>query len=257
VSGSGRFDLQGRVALVTGASSGIGEATSLALAEAGADVVLGVRTPEHALELGDRIGALGRRFHVAEMDVTDPTACANAIDAATARVGEIDVLVNNAGGGIDGAAIDARAEDFDTVVATNVKAPYFLSQRIARRLIELERAGAIVNVSSQAALVALPNESLYCLAKAALSHMTRGHALEWGEYGIRVNAVAPTFVETPGTARALADDAFRADTIERIAALKRLGTPEEIAWSIVYLVSSAASLVTGHTLTIDGGWTIR
>lgn len=253
----GPFDLSGRVALVTGASRGIGEATSLALAEAGADVVLGVRTPDRALALHDRIAALGRRCLVARMDVTNPGECETAIDTAITAMGGIDVLVNNAGGGVEDAAIDVSPEDFDAVVAMNVKAPYFLSQRVARHLIETERPGCIVNVSSQAALVALPGESVYCLAKAALSHMTRCHALEWGPHGIRVNAVAPTFVTTPGTAKALSDEAFHADTVERIAALHRLGTPEEVAWSIVYLSSPAASLVTGHTLTIDGGWTIR
>lgn len=251
------FDLTGRVALVTGASSGIGAATAIALAQAGADVVLGVRTPSKARKVAEQITGFGRRSYVVEMDVTDLPQCDAAIQDAAGAMGPIDILVNNAGGGIEGLALEAKPADFDTVVAQNVKAPYFLSQSFARALIPHNQTGDIINVSSQAALVALPGESIYCLAKAALSHMTRCLAVEWGEHNIKVNAVAPTFIETPGTANALSDPAFKADTIERIAALRRLGKPEEVAASIVYLASPAAALVTGHTLVIDGGWTIR
>jgi 2-deoxy-D-gluconate 3-dehydrogenase len=117
--------------------------------------------------------------------------------------------------------------------------------------------GAIVNIASQAGLVALPGESSYCVSKAAVVHLTRCHAVEWGEYGIRVNAVAPTFIETDGTSAALSDPAFREDTIERIAALHRIGVPIEVSGAVVFLASDAASLVTGQTLAIDGGWTAR
>jgi 2-deoxy-D-gluconate 3-dehydrogenase len=117
--------------------------------------------------------------------------------------------------------------------------------------------GAIVNIASQAGLVALPGESSYCIAKAAVIHMTRCLAVEWGALGVRVNAVAPTFIETDGTAAALGDDAFRADVVERIAALHRIGTPREVSAAVVFLASSAASMITGQTLAIDGGWTAR
>ena len=117
--------------------------------------------------------------------------------------------------------------------------------------------GRIVNLSSQAALVALPGEPVYCAAKAAVSHLTRCLAVEWGGHGINVNAVAPTFIETPGTAPALSDPAFRADTVARIAALHRIGQPVEVAGAVVFLASPAASLITGHTLVVDGGWSVR
>jgi NAD(P)-dependent dehydrogenase (short-subunit alcohol dehydrogenase family) len=112
-------------------------------------------------------------------------------------------------------------------------------------------------MSSQAGFVALPTESVYCLNKAAVAHLTKCLAVEWGQYNIRVNAVAPTFIFTPGTEKALSDPAFRADTVERIAALHRIGEPREVAGAVVFLASPAASLITGHTLVIDGGWTVR
>ena len=120
-----------------------------------------------------------------------------------------------------------------------------------------QRGGRIINVSSQAGFVALPAESVYCVTKAAIVHLTKCLAVEWGRYGITVNAVAPTFIETPGTEACLADPEFRADVVERIAALHRIGQPMDVAGSVVFLASSAASLITGHTLVIDGGWTAR
>ena len=117
--------------------------------------------------------------------------------------------------------------------------------------------GRIINMSSQAGFIALPGEAVYCLSKAAVAHMTKCMAVEWGKYGILVNAVAPTFIETDGTADALADPAFRDDVVERIAALHRIGTPEEVSGAVVFLASPAASLITGQTLIIDGGWTAR
>ena len=200
---------------------------------------------------------MGRRAVGLQMDVTDLPQSYAAVDRAIAELGRIDILVNNAGGGIDDRAIDVKEADFDHAIALNVKSTFFLSQRVARHMIASGRGGRIVNLSSQAALVALPGEPVYCLAKAAVSHLTRCLAVEWGEFGIAVNAVAPTFIETPGTASALADPAFRADTVERIAALHRIGQPVEVAGAVLFLASPAASLITGHTLVIDGGWTVR
>jgi NAD(P)-dependent dehydrogenase (short-subunit alcohol dehydrogenase family) len=146
--------------------------------------------------------------------------------------------------------------DFDAVWQLNTRSTFFISQHAARAM-RASGDGSIVNVASQAGLVALPGESSYCVSKAAVLHMTRVHAVEWGEYGIRVNAVAPTFIETDGTAAALSDPEFHADTIERIAALHRIGAPTEVSGVVVFLCSPAASLVTGQALAIDGGWTAR
>lgn len=247
--------LEGRRALVTGASRGIGRDTALALAEAGAHVVLGVRTPGTADDVAAEIARAGGTSSAIELDATRLDEARAAIDAIAAEIGPIDILVNNAGGGIDAPAIDVTEDDFDAVWALNVRSSFFLSQHVVRQL--PASGGAIVNIASQAGLVALPGESSYCIAKAAVIHMTRCLAVEWGELGVRVNAVAPTFIETDGTAAALGDDAFRADVVERIAALHRIGTPREVSAAVVFLASPAASMITGQTLAIDGGWTAR
>jgi NAD(P)-dependent dehydrogenase (short-subunit alcohol dehydrogenase family) len=251
------FDLSGQVALVTGAGRGLGRAIALALAGAGADIALGLRDAAADGGLAEAIAAVGRRALRLQMDVTDLGQARAAIDRALAELGRLDILVNNAGGGIDAMALDVAEADFDHVVALNVKSTFFLSQHAARHMIAAGRGGRIVNLSSQAALVALPGEPVYCLAKAAVSHLTRCLAVEWGEHGITVNAVAPTFIETPGTEDALADAGFRADTLGRIAALHRIGKPVEVSGAVLFLASPAASLITGHTLAIDGGWTAR
>ena len=147
--------------------------------------------------------------------------------------------------------------DYDQTCAVNLKGTFFVSQAVGRRMIR-QRRGRIVNLSSQAGFVALPGESVYCMTKAAIAHLTKCLAVEWGPYGITVNAVAPTFIATPGTEGALENDpAFKADVLERIAALHRVGQPMDVAGAIVFLASPAASLITGHTLLIDGGWTAR
>jgi NAD(P)-dependent dehydrogenase (short-subunit alcohol dehydrogenase family) len=253
---SAPFDLSGQTALVTGAARGLGRAIALSLAGAGADVALGLRDPLIDGGLVAEIEALGRRALPLAMDVTDLDQSRAAITAAAAEFGRLDILVNNAGGGIGGAAIDVREEDFDAVWGLNTRSTFFISQAAARAM-RNSGGGAIVNIASQAGLVALPGESSYCVSKAAVIHMTRVHAVEWGEYGIRVNAVAPTFIETDGTAAALSDPVFKADTVERIAALHRIGVPTEVSGAVVFLASPAASLVTGQTLAIDGGWTAR
>jgi len=249
-------DLTGQVALVTGAARGLGRAIAVSLAQAGADVAIGLRDVAIDNGLVAEIEALGRRVLPVELEATDLASGRAAIDRACSELGRLDILVNNAGGGIGDAAIDVREEDFDAVITLNTKAPFFLSQHAAKHM-RGHGGGSIVNIASQAGLVALPGESSYCISKAAVVHMTRCHAVEWGEYGIRVNAVAPTFIETDGTAAALGDPIFRADTVDRIAALHRIGVPTEVSGAVVFLASPAASLITGQTLAIDGGWTAR
>jgi len=250
------FDLTGQVALVTGAARGLGQAISLALAHAGANVALGLRDVNTGGEVADQIGAMGRRAFPLQMDVTHLDQIFRAVDATAAHFGKIDILVNNAGLAPENLAENVREDDFDLTLAVNLKGTFFASQAVGRLMIR-QKSGRIINLSSQAGFAALPTESVYCMTKAAIAHLTKCLAVEWGKYNITVNAVAPTFIHTPGTDGALANPEFRSDVIERIAALHRIGEPMEVAGAIVFLASSAASLITGETILIDGGWTAR
>ena len=251
-----RFDLTGQVALVTGAARGLGRAISLALANAGADVALGFRDANVGGDVAPLIEGMGRRSLPVQMDVTRTDQVFRAVDDTVANLGRLDILVNNAGLGPENPAEDVREEDFDLTVAVNVKGTFFASQAAGRAMIA-QGNGRIINLSSQAGFVALPTESVYCMTKAAIVHLTKCLAVEWGQHGITVNALAPTFISTPGTESALADPEFRTDVLERIAALHRVGEPMDVAGAVVFLASPAASLITGETILIDGGWTAR
>ena len=191
------FGLEGRVALVTGASRGIGRALALALAAAGADVVLGVREQSVGDELAQQITATGRRAHVELLDVTSRTRSRARSPVRCRALGRIDILVNNAGLGPENPAEDVTRGDFDLTCAVNLKGTFFVCQAVGRQMIR-QGYGRIVNLGSQAGFVALPGESVYCMTKAAITHLTKCLAVEWGPHGITVNAVAPTFIVTPG-----------------------------------------------------------
>lgn len=254
---AGRFDLDGRIALVTGAARGLGRAIALALAEAGADLALGLRDASRDAGLAREIRDLGRRALPLQMDVTRLEEVDAAVAATVEQLGSLDLLINNAGGGAGLVpAEEVSVAAFDRTLNVNLRGAFFAC-RAAFEPMRERGFGRIVTVSSQAALVALPGEAAYCSAKAAVSHLTRCLAVEWGRHGITVNSVAPTFVRTPGTEPVLSDPQFRAEVEERIAALHRIGEPDEVAGAVVFLCSPAASLITGETLVIDGGWTIR
>ncbi len=251
-----RFDLNGQVALVTGAARGLGRAISLALANAGADVALGLRDPESAKDLADEITAMGRRALRVPMDVTDLEQVQSAVKETVSSFGRLDVLVNNAGLGPENPAEDVTPDDFALTFDVNVRGTFFASQAAGRVMIE-QGQGRIINLGSQAGLVALPGESVYCASKAAIAHLGKCLAIEWGQHGITVNTVAPTFIRTDGTEPDLADPVFEADVIERIAGLHRIGDPMDVAGAVVFLASPAAALITGTTVVVDGGWTAR
>jgi len=209
-----RFDLTGQVALVTGAARGLGNAISLALAHAGADVALGLRDVNARGDLADQIGAMGRRAMPLQMDVRRLDQIFQAVDDTVRHLGRLDILVNNAGLAPDNLAENVREADFDLTLAVNLKGTFFASQAAGRVMIR-QKSGRIINMSSQAGFVALPNESVYCMTKAAIAHLTKCLAIEWGKYNITVNAVAPTFIRTPGTEGALANPEFCSDVFFR------------------------------------------
>ena len=248
------FRLDGQVALVTGAARGLGRAIALALAEAGAAVAVGLRDKAQDAGVVAEIEKLGGKALPLQMDTAD----LKQIEAAPALVleqfGRFDLLVNNTGVAPTNDALDVTEADFDRTLRINLKGTFFASQAAAKIMKE-HGGGRIVNMGSQAGAVALPTESIYCMTKAGIAHLTKCLAVEWGQYGINVNAVAPTFIHTPGTAPALSDPEFHAQTVKNIAALHRIGEPTEVAGAVVFLASPAASLITGHTLLIDGGWT--
>ena len=192
------FELTGQVALVTGAARGLGSAISMALAHAGADIALGLRDVRVSGDLADQIRAMGRRAMPLQMDVRRLDQIFQAVDDTVMHLGRLDILVNNAGLAPDNLAENVREEDFDLTLAVNLKGTFFASQAAGRVMIR-QRSGRIINLSSQAGFVALPTESVYCMTKAAIAHLTKCLALEWGKYNITVNAVAPTFIRTPGT----------------------------------------------------------
>ena len=250
------FELTGQVALVTGAARGLGQAIALALANAGADVALGLRDRNAQGDVAAQIKSMGRRVLPLQMDMTRMDQIFRAVEETVEHFGRLDILVNNAGLAPDNLAENVREADFDLTLTVNLKGTFFASQAAGRVMIR-QKSGRIINLSSQAGFVALPTESVYCMTKAAIAHLTKCLAVEWGKYNITVNAVAPTFIRTPGTESYLANPEQRADVEERIAALHRIGDPMDVAGAVVFLASSAASLITGETILIDGGWTAR
>ena len=249
------FTLSGQVALVTASAKGIGKACALALAQAGADVILGLKHKSAGQALVKDIQEMGREVLPVQMDVTKMDEILAAVQAGLDHFQRIDILVNNAGIGAPNPAEQVTEQDFDDTLAVNLKGTFFTAQAVGKVMIQ-QRYGRIINISSQAGFVALPTESVYCMTKAAIAHLTKCLALEWARYNITVNAVAPTFITTPGTKKWLDDAAFRDSVRERIP-LGRIGKPREVAEPVVFLASPAASLITGETLMIDGGWTIQ
>lgn len=249
------FRLDGKVALVTGAARGLGRACALALAHAGADVALGLRDIQSAEEVEEEITRMNRRALRLQMDVGHMDQINKAVTTTKETFGKIDILVNNVGIAPANPAEDVTEEDYDHTLNLNVKATFFTSQAVGRIMIQ-QGGGTIVNMSSQAGFIALQDESIYCMTKAAVNHLTKNLASEWARHNIRVNAVAPTFIETPGTKPWLNDPEFRKSVIDRIP-LGRVGQPMEVAGAVVFLASDAASLITGEIMLIDGGWTAQ
>lgn len=250
------FRLDGRTAIVTGAGSGLGRAAAIALADAGADVVITELPGKEAAaeETAAAVRAAGRRALTFPLDVTQVASIQTFVGRVIEEWGRIDILVNNAGINIPRLAVDITEDEWDRVLDTDLKGVFFCSQAVGRHMIERGGGGKIINVSSQMGVVGYRYRAHYCSAKAGVINLTRVLAFEWADYQINVNAVAPTFVETPLTAPMFEDPSFRQEVLSRIP-LGRLGTPVDVAGAIVYLASPAADFITGHALLIDGGWT--
>lgn len=244
------FRLDGRRALVTGASSGIGLASAAALAEQGAHVVLVARSADRLAEVVEAIGARGQRAEALPLDVTDVAAVAQAL----AALGPFDVLVNSAGVARHGPAAATTPRDFDDVAALNLRGAYFITQAVAKGLIAAGKPGSLINVSSQMGHVGGIDRAVYCATKHGVEGFTKAMAVEWGPHGIRVNTLCPTFIRTPLTEGTFADPE-RVAWLEGKIKLGRTGRVEDVMGAVVFLASDAAALVTGSALMVDGGWT--
>jgi NAD(P)-dependent dehydrogenase (short-subunit alcohol dehydrogenase family) len=244
------FSLEGQVALVTGASYGIGQGLARSLAAAGARVAVAARSAGPLAELAREIDGLAL-----SLDVTDVPAIPRAVHATVERFGQLDILVNNAGLGENHDALDVTESEWDRLMDVNLKGLFFCCQAAAR--VMLPRGyGRIVNLSSQAGTVGIARHAVYSASKGGVNQLTRVLALEWSPRGVTVNAVAPTFIETPGTRERLAEPSVRASVLERIPA-GRVGSVDDVAAAVLYLASPAAGLVTGSVLAVDGGWTVQ
>lgn len=248
-----RFRLDGKIAVVVGGGNGIGRATAALMGEAGAHIVIVDREADAARAAAATIGE--GRASAWELDITDPEAVDRAFDAIAARLGRIEVLVNSAGIAIRHASVEQPMADWDTVVAVNMTGVFLCARAAARHMIARGVGGAIINVASIMGLSGgglYPNIS-YQTTKGAVVNMTRALAVEWAKQNIRVNAVAPTWVRTRFISGLTGRPELLAE-IERVTPLGRLAEPEEVATAILFLASPAASMITGHTLAVDGGF---
>lgn len=249
------FSLAGRVALVTGASRGIGRGLVDALAAAEATVAVASRTRSDADEVVADVVASGGVATAHALDVSDVGSIRGAVDDVMARHGRIDVLVANAGLGANHPALEVSEHDWDEMMDVNAKGLFFTAQAVGRAMVA-QGSGRIVAISSQASLVGIRDHAVYCASKGAVNQLVRVLALEWAPHGVTVNAVAPTFIYTPGTAERLDDPVYLAGVTDRIP-IGHVGSIADVAGAVVYLASDAAAMVTGHVLAVDGGWTAQ
>jgi NAD(P)-dependent dehydrogenase (short-subunit alcohol dehydrogenase family) len=249
------LSLENRSALITGATGGIGGAIAKAFAAAGARLFVHGTSEEKLKSLLDELKAEGCEYRAKAIALTTPHDAQELVAAAVADMGSIDVLVNSAGINRPQKSVDVSEVNWDDVLNINLKMLFFVSQAAGKIMIE-QGGGKIIHISSQAGMVALPLRAAYCSSKGGVNQLTRTLACEWAPHHINVNAVAPTFVRTPFTEKMFEDAEFKKYVIDSIP-LGRMATTDEIAYATLFLASDFANMITGHILTVDGGWTIK
>lgn len=250
------LNLENKIALITGAGSGLGQAIAVGFAQSGADVAI-TELPGKAAaaaQTAEQIQAAGRRAFVCELDVTKAPMIHQTVDDTLMHFGRIDILVNNAGINIPKWALDVTEDDWDRIQDVNLKGVFFTAQTVAKKCLVPQGGGKIINIASMMGVVGYNKRAAYCSSKAGVVNLTRVLAFEWAKYKILVNAIGPTFIYTPLTAPMFEDPDFHADVLNRIP-LGRIGKPEDVVGAAIYLASPASDLVTGQTLLVDGGWT--
>jgi len=249
------FSLAKKVALITGAAGGIGRAVARSFGACGARLFLNGTSEEKLKALSEEMNNEGIETRFKAIDITCSGAPQELVDEALKAMGSIDILVNSAGINRPQHSVDVTEENWDAVLDINLKSTFFVSQAAARTMIE-QGGGKIINMSSQAGFVALPLRAAYCSSKGGVNQLTRTLAVEWAKHNILVNAVAPTFVLTPFSVGMLADEDFKKFVLDSIP-LGRLAEPEEVAYATLFLASDLSNMITGHILTVDGGWTVK
>ena len=250
-----KFRLEGRVAVVTGSERGLGQGMAIALAEAGADIV-GVTHAAEAPETAASVAAAGRRYLHVQADLRSIEPVGRIVETAMKAFGRIDILVNNAGTIKRNDAVDFTEAQWDEVMNVNLKTLFFLSQAVARRMIEAERGGCIISVASMLSFQGGIRVPSYTASKSGVKGLTMLMANEWAKFGIRANAIAPGYMATDNTKALRADGERSAEILGRIPA-GRWGTPADVAGAVVFLASEASAYVNGFTLAVDGGWLAR
>lgn len=250
-----QFDLEGKCALITGASGGIGSAIARLFALAGARVFVSGTTEEKLESVAAELEGLGAESSFLALDITQERAPQQLVDAAVEQMGRLDIVVNSAGINRPQPSLEVTAENWKAVLETNLSATFLVSQA-AGQVMVAQRSGSIINISSQAGRVALPLRAAYCASKGGVDQLTRTLACEWAPYGVRVNAVAPTFVETEFTARMFEDAEFKSYVLDSIP-MGRMAELDEVGYATLFLACDFAKIITGHVLVVDGGWTIK
>jgi NAD(P)-dependent dehydrogenase (short-subunit alcohol dehydrogenase family) len=248
------FDLTGRVALVTGASRGLGRAMAVGLARAGAALALCARDRAGLLATKAAVEAQGVRAEILEMDVKSAASVRGAVGSVIEAFGQIDILVNNAGVNVRKPTLELTEEEWDSVVDTNLKGYFLVAQAVGAHMVARGR-GKVIHIGSIFGAVGMNNQLAYAASKGGVVQLTKVMAIEWAKHGVNVNSIAPTYFETPLVA-ALRNDPERFRFINERTPMGRWGQPEELEGTLVYLASRASDFVTGQTVYVDGGWTI-